>query len=114
MSEHLGTYTALKRHRNSRFNVDQIFEIEVTKETLLETEGNMKDNTSKFFDKFKGKLSKKAGSTEQVQNPFAESELDAKFREVLLEAVAQKASQAPQVELTEEEILIRRIKDNEE
>lgn len=57
----MGTYTALKRHRNSRFSVDQIFEIEVTKETLLETEGNMKDNTSKFFDKFKGKLSKKAG-----------------------------------------------------
>jgi hypothetical protein len=32
----------------------------------------------------------------------------------LLEAVAQKASQAPSEELTEEEILVRRIKDNDE
>ena len=62
--EKVGTFTAIKQLRNSRFRADEVFEIEVNQETLLETERTMQSNTSKFYEKFKGKVPKKHGVSE--------------------------------------------------
>ena len=58
--------------------MDELFEIEVSKKTLLETESHMQSNTSKFYEKLKGKVPKK---TEQVQNP-AEASKPKEHRDV--------------------------------
>ena len=58
LSEKVGTVHGVKRHQNAKYSVDEVFEIDITKETLLETETNMQSNTSKFYSKFKGKMPK--------------------------------------------------------
>ena len=70
ISENVGRFRAIKRHRKSHFHADELFEVEINKETLLETETDMQTNTSKFYERFKGKLPRKsAEATGQAMDP---------------------------------------------
>ena len=68
-------------------------EIEINKETLLETENSMQSNTSKFYGKFKGNLTNKsAQAADTVLEPKENKEIS-QFREKLKEVIDRIASE---------------------